>query len=138
MALGSTQPLTEMSTRNLPGGKGRPARKANDLNAVSRLYRKCGSLDVSQPYGPSRPVTRIAFPLPFILKRLSDFKLFLGCDDLWSGGCLQTFRTSVLLRSSGPSQKTVIFIVTCVRTSNPTIRLSNIFNYSLVNLYSLP
>jgi hypothetical protein len=28
MALGSTQPLTEMSTRNLPGGKGRPARKA--------------------------------------------------------------------------------------------------------------
>jgi hypothetical protein len=29
MALGSTQPLTEMSTRNLPGGKGRSARKAN-------------------------------------------------------------------------------------------------------------
>jgi hypothetical protein len=26
MALGSTQPLTEMSTGNLPGGKGRPAR----------------------------------------------------------------------------------------------------------------
>jgi hypothetical protein len=25
MALGSTQPLTEMSTRNLPGGKERPA-----------------------------------------------------------------------------------------------------------------
>jgi hypothetical protein len=29
MALGSTQPLTETSTRNLPGGKGRPARKAD-------------------------------------------------------------------------------------------------------------
>jgi hypothetical protein len=25
MALGSTQPLRETSTRNLPGGKGRPA-----------------------------------------------------------------------------------------------------------------
>jgi hypothetical protein len=25
MALGSTQPLTEVSTRNLPGGKERPA-----------------------------------------------------------------------------------------------------------------
>jgi hypothetical protein len=24
MTLGSTQPLTEMNTRNLPGGKGRP------------------------------------------------------------------------------------------------------------------
>jgi hypothetical protein len=29
MTLQSTQPLTEMSTRNLPGGKERPARKAD-------------------------------------------------------------------------------------------------------------
>jgi hypothetical protein len=35
MALGSTQPLTEMSTRNLHGGKGRPARKADNLTAIS-------------------------------------------------------------------------------------------------------
>jgi hypothetical protein len=34
MALGSTQPLTEMSTRNLPGGKGRPARRAYYLTAT--------------------------------------------------------------------------------------------------------
>jgi hypothetical protein len=34
MALGSTQPLTEMSTRNLPGGKKRPARKADNLAAI--------------------------------------------------------------------------------------------------------
>jgi hypothetical protein len=34
MALGSTQPLTEMSTRNLPGGKGRPAHKADNRTAV--------------------------------------------------------------------------------------------------------
>jgi hypothetical protein len=34
MALGSTQPLTEMSTRNLPGGKGRPARKADNPTAI--------------------------------------------------------------------------------------------------------
>jgi hypothetical protein len=33
MALGSTQSPTEMSTRNLPGGKGRPAHKA-DLTAI--------------------------------------------------------------------------------------------------------
>jgi hypothetical protein len=34
MALGSTHPLTDMSTRNLPRGKGRPARKADNLTAV--------------------------------------------------------------------------------------------------------
>jgi hypothetical protein len=34
MALKSTQPPTEMSTRNLPGGKKRPARKADNLAAI--------------------------------------------------------------------------------------------------------
>jgi hypothetical protein len=34
MALGSTQPLTETSTRNLPGGKGRQARAADNLTAI--------------------------------------------------------------------------------------------------------
>jgi hypothetical protein len=34
MALVSTQPLTEMSTRNLPGGKGRQAHKADNLTAI--------------------------------------------------------------------------------------------------------
>jgi hypothetical protein len=34
MTQGLTQSLTEMSTRNLPGGKGRLARKADNLTAI--------------------------------------------------------------------------------------------------------
>jgi hypothetical protein len=34
MALGSTQPLTEMSTRNLPGGKGRLVHRADNLTVI--------------------------------------------------------------------------------------------------------
>jgi hypothetical protein len=34
MALGSTRSLTEMSIRNLPGGKERPARKADKLGII--------------------------------------------------------------------------------------------------------
>jgi hypothetical protein len=34
MALGSAQLVTEMSTRNLPADKERPARKAENLTAI--------------------------------------------------------------------------------------------------------
>jgi hypothetical protein len=34
MALGSNQPLEELSTRNLPGGRGRPVLMANNLTAI--------------------------------------------------------------------------------------------------------
>jgi hypothetical protein len=40
MALGSNQPLTEISTSNLPWGKGRTARKADNLTIFEPIVLK--------------------------------------------------------------------------------------------------
>jgi hypothetical protein len=37
MAMVLTKPLTEMSTRNFPGGKRQQARKADNLTAICEL-----------------------------------------------------------------------------------------------------
>jgi hypothetical protein len=65
MALGSTQPLTEMSTRNLSGGEGRPARKADNRTAKwTDCLENVGASTSHNSMGLTA-VTVIALPLPF-------------------------------------------------------------------------
>jgi hypothetical protein len=45
MALGPTQPLTEINTKSVPGGKGRPAHKAdNFIDICERSLHKMWQL----------------------------------------------------------------------------------------------
>jgi hypothetical protein len=55
MAIRSTEPLTEISTRNLPRGKGRPARKADNLTVI------CEPI-VYKMWETPQPVTGIGLP----------------------------------------------------------------------------
>jgi hypothetical protein len=50
------QPLTEMNTWNISGGKG----LTTSLLPVSQLFGKSGNRNISQPYGAPWPVTGIA------------------------------------------------------------------------------
>jgi hypothetical protein len=61
--MGSTQPPKEISTRNLPGAKEWPARKAHNLTAIFEpMFKKVWEPRCLTSYEPSRPVTGITLP----------------------------------------------------------------------------
>jgi len=57
MALGSTQPLVKISTRNIPGGKGGRCVGLTSYHHTVPLLRNLGALTFQSPLGLFRPVT---------------------------------------------------------------------------------
>jgi len=61
MALGRTQPLTEMSTRSISWGYRRPVRKADNLPTSCAFVTKSGNLNLLEPSGPLQACNGPAF-----------------------------------------------------------------------------
>jgi hypothetical protein len=66
MALGLTQPVTEMSTRNLPGGKWQPTLKPDNLTANCEpiVYKMCETQSLETLW-TSMAYYRDGFTLPY-------------------------------------------------------------------------
>jgi hypothetical protein len=101
---GSTQPLTEMSTRSRKimflGSIARPVRRADNLTAICELSRHCGILNISQRYRPPRPVAGTALTAKYMLhlelfQTVSKFTEFLpGCSQ-WESSSSLDFLTRI-------------------------------------------
>jgi hypothetical protein len=66
MTLGSTQPLTEMSNWNIPGGEGRLAGKADNLTAICEpiAYKNVGASTSHSPMGLHDPLQGYLYLYP--------------------------------------------------------------------------
>jgi len=66
MALGSTQPLTEMSTRNISWGvKAAGAEGSQPYHLRVPIVCTSGSPNLLEPSGPVQACNGIALPLPY-------------------------------------------------------------------------
>jgi hypothetical protein len=82
MAIGSTQPLSKMSIRNLPGGKNRPARRADNLApSVCRISENVGALTSLNTKGLYRD--KFTFTLPCILVSCCDCEFYCSEEMNW-------------------------------------------------------
>jgi hypothetical protein len=70
-----------MSTSNILGGKGQMTTLPPSM---SQMSRKCGNLNISQPYGPPRPIAGIPLLLLYLLYGIKQLGLLMEVQNfLW-------------------------------------------------------
>ena len=79
MALESTQPLTEMSTRSISWGKGVRCVRLTTLPPSCAVVMKSGNLNFLEPSGPLQACNRTALP-----------NVFYSCEQYFVSLCRQT------------------------------------------------
>jgi len=87
MALGSTQPLTEMSTRNFLGVKAAGASGWQPYHLHVPTVLKSGSLNLLEPSGPVQACNGIALPLPLLQVVLPSVELNIGLHHFENASC---------------------------------------------------
>ena len=91
MALGSTQPLTEMSTRSISWGKGGRCVRMTTLPPSCAVLMKSGNLNFLEPSGPFQACNGTALPL-YICKHTPTYTHYI----LWIPKCV----TKTLVRGT--------------------------------------
>jgi len=74
MALGSTQPLTEMNTRSISWGKGDRGVRLTTYHHPVPLSRNLGTLTSGNPLGLFRPVMGL---ICLFFTRIQDYELYM-------------------------------------------------------------
>ena len=79
MALGSTQPLTEMSTMLFPGGNGGRWVRLTTLPPSCAVVMKSGNLNFLEPSGPLQACNGTPLPLPLykVISKFIDYDLII-------------------------------------------------------------
>ena len=83
MALGSTHPLTQMSTRSISCGKGGRILRLTTYHHPVALSRNLGTLTSWNPLGHSRPVMGLLYPLQTRKRNRRQLTLWYLCWPTW-------------------------------------------------------
>jgi hypothetical protein len=78
MALGSTQPLTKMSTRIISWGKGGRCVRLTNLPPYCVVVKKSGNLNFLEPSGPLQACNGTALPFKIISPYTGDMSVNRG------------------------------------------------------------